>query len=49
MILEDCKVPVKNLIGKEGQGFSIAMVHLLLLFYLLGFNLIKDKTKKRKV
>jgi len=25
VILEDCKVPVKNLIGKEGQGFSIAM------------------------
>lgn len=26
VILEDCKVPVSNLIGKEGQGFSIAMV-----------------------
>ena len=25
VILEDCKVPVGNLIGKEGQGFSIAM------------------------
>lgn len=25
VIFEDCKVPVKNLIGKEGQGFSIAM------------------------
>jgi isobutyryl-CoA dehydrogenase len=25
VILEDCRVPVKNLIGKEGQGFSIAM------------------------
>ena len=25
VIFEDCKVPAKNLIGKEGQGFSIAM------------------------
>jgi isobutyryl-CoA dehydrogenase len=25
VILEDCKVPVTNLIGKEGQGFNIAM------------------------
>lgn len=25
VILEDCKVPVKNLIGKEGEGFKIAM------------------------
>jgi isobutyryl-CoA dehydrogenase len=25
VIFEDCKVPVTNLIGKEGQGFSIAM------------------------
>ena len=25
VILEDCRVPVRNLIGKEGQGFSIAM------------------------
>lgn len=25
VILEDCKVPVANRIGKEGQGFSIAM------------------------
>eukprot|EP00842_Homolaphlyctis_polyrhiza_P007046 jgi/Hompol1/930/HPOL_005470-RA len=25
VILEDCAVPVENLIGKEGQGFSIAM------------------------
>jgi isobutyryl-CoA dehydrogenase len=25
LIFEDCKVPVKNLIGKENQGFSIAM------------------------
>ena len=25
VILEDCKVPVENLIGSEGQGFSIAM------------------------
>ena len=25
VILEDCKVPATNLIGKEGQGFSIAM------------------------
>lgn len=25
VIFEDCKVPVKNLIGAEGQGFSIAM------------------------
>ncbi|KAN0024524.1 hypothetical protein ACTFIV_008932 [Dictyostelium citrinum] len=25
LIFEDCRVPVGNLIGKEGQGFSIAM------------------------
>jgi len=25
VILEDCKVPVSNLIGKEGEGFKIAM------------------------
>lgn len=25
VIFEDCKVPVSNLIGKEGQGFNIAM------------------------
>jgi len=25
VILEDCKVPVSNLLGKEGQGFNIAM------------------------
>jgi isobutyryl-CoA dehydrogenase len=25
VILEDCKVPIENLIGKEGQGFNIAM------------------------
>ncbi|CAF0864879.1 unnamed protein product [Brachionus calyciflorus] len=25
VIFEDCKVPVSNLIGKEGEGFSIAM------------------------
>ncbi len=25
VILEDCKVPAKNMIGKVGQGFSIAM------------------------
>lgn len=25
VILEDCKVPVENLLGKEGQGFNIAM------------------------
>jgi isobutyryl-CoA dehydrogenase len=25
VILEDCKVPVSNLIGREGQGFEIAM------------------------
>ena len=25
VILEDCRVPVKNLIGKEGDGFKIAM------------------------
>jgi len=25
VILEDCKIPVKNLIGKEGEGFKIAM------------------------
>ncbi|XP_076031544.1 isobutyryl-CoA dehydrogenase, mitochondrial-like [Oratosquilla oratoria] len=25
VILEDCKVPVANLIGEEGQGFNIAM------------------------
>jgi len=25
VIFEDCKVPIKNLIGKEGDGFKIAM------------------------
>ena len=25
VILEDCKVPVENLLGGEGQGFNIAM------------------------
>ncbi|KXS14345.1 acyl-CoA dehydrogenase NM domain-like protein, partial [Gonapodya prolifera JEL478] len=25
VIFEDCKVPASNLVGKEGQGFSIAM------------------------
>lgn len=25
VILEDCKIPVSNLIGKEGEGFKIAM------------------------
>lgn len=25
VILEDCKVPVTNVIGKEGEGFKIAM------------------------
>lgn len=25
VIMEDCKVPIKNLIGKEGDGFKIAM------------------------
>lgn len=25
VILEDCRVPVRNLIGQEGQGFTIAM------------------------
>ena len=25
VILEDCKVPVSNLLGAEGQGFNIAM------------------------
>jgi isobutyryl-CoA dehydrogenase len=23
--MDDCQVPVENLIGKEGQGFEIAM------------------------
>jgi alkylation response protein AidB-like acyl-CoA dehydrogenase len=23
--LENCKIPVNNLIGKEGEGFKIAM------------------------
>ena len=25
VILEDCRVPVSNLLGKEGEGFNIAM------------------------
>lgn len=25
VILEDCAVPISNLIGREGDGFSIAM------------------------
>jgi len=25
VVLEDCRIPAKNLIGQEGQGFSIAM------------------------
>ncbi len=25
LILEDCKIPKKNILGEEGQGFSIAM------------------------
>lgn len=25
VIMEDCEVPVENLVGAEGQGFSIAM------------------------
>lgn len=28
VIMEDCEVPVENLIGAEGQGFSIAMMGL---------------------
>ena len=28
VIFEDCKVPVENLIGKEGDGFKIAMMGL---------------------
>ena len=28
MIFEDCRVPKENLIGKEGQGFKIAMTAL---------------------
>merc|ERR1719309_377675 len=28
VIFEDCEVPVENLIGKEGQGFNIAMAGL---------------------
>jgi len=28
LIFEDCRVPRSNLVGKEGQGFSIAMVAL---------------------
>lgn len=25
VILEDCRVPLKNVIGREGDGFKIAM------------------------
>ena len=25
VIFEDCRVPVSNLVGSEGQGFNIAM------------------------
>lgn len=25
VIFEDCRVPATNIIGKEGQGFNIAM------------------------
>ncbi|CAF4438671.1 unnamed protein product, partial [Adineta steineri] len=25
VIMDDCEVPIENLIGKEGQGFEIAM------------------------
>ena len=25
VIFEDCEVPVENIVGKEGQGFNIAM------------------------
>lgn len=28
VIFEDCKVPVKNLIGAEGEGFKIAMKYV---------------------
>ena len=28
MILEDCKVPAANLLGKEGEGFKFAMAGL---------------------
>lgn len=28
VILEDCEVPVENVIGAEGQGFNIAMAGL---------------------
>jgi hypothetical protein len=28
VIFEECKVPVANLLGKEGEGFKIAMVGL---------------------
>ena len=28
VIMEDCEVPVENVIGVEGQGFNIAMAGL---------------------
>lgn len=28
VIMEDCEVPVANIIGLEGQGFNIAMAGL---------------------
>ena len=28
VIMEDCEVPVSNIIGVEGQGFNIAMAGL---------------------
>jgi len=42
LIFEDCEIPKEYLLGKEGEGFKIAMVCLdFLHFYLLLFTLIQ--------
>lgn len=34
LIFEDCKIPRENLLGQPGQGFKIAMVNFIILYYI---------------